>query len=239
VANVEVKVFPIEALREFCARVFMHFRVPEDQATQAADVLAAADLRGIDSHGVARMSSYVDLLSQGLINPKPEIKVVRSTPSTATVDGDNGLGLVVGPRANQMAIEMAEKVGSGWISVRNTNHYGIAGYYVLKAAERDMIGWAMTNSSALVTPLWGMERMLGTNPIAIAFPGKKSSLIWLRARRRMEKSKSLCGRGRKFPRVGRSITRGESLPSLPMCLRAERCCRWDRIANVADIRATG
>jgi LDH2 family malate/lactate/ureidoglycolate dehydrogenase len=177
VANVEVKVFPIEALSEFCARVFMHFRVPEDQATQASDVLAAADLRGIDSHGVARMSSYVDLLSQGLINPKPEIKIVRSTPSTATVDGDNGLGLVVGPRANQMAIEMAEKAGSGWISVRNTNHYGIAGYYVLKAAERDMIGWAMTNSSALVAPLWGMERMLGTNPIAIAFPGKKEPPI--------------------------------------------------------------
>jgi L-2-hydroxycarboxylate dehydrogenase (NAD+) len=177
VANVEVKIFPIEALREFCARVFMHFRVPEDHATQASDVLAAADLRGIDSHGVARMSSYVDLLSQGLINPKPEIKIVRSTPSTATVDGDNGLGLVVGPRANQMAIEMAEKAGSGWISVRNTNHYGIAGYYVLKAAERDMIGWAMTNSSALVTPLWGMERMLGTNPIAIAFPGKKEPPI--------------------------------------------------------------
>jgi len=177
VANVEVKIFPIEALREFCARVFMHFRVPEDHATQASDVLAAADLRGIDSHGVARMSSYVDLLSQGLINPKPEIKIVRSTPSTATVDGDNGLGLVVGPRANQMAIEMAEKAGSGWISVRNTNHYGIAGYYVLKAAERDMIGWAMTNSSALVTPLWGMERMLGTNPIAVGFPGKKEPPI--------------------------------------------------------------
>jgi len=177
VANVEVEVFSIEALREFCARVFMHFRVPKDQATQAADVLAAADLRGIDSHGVARMSSYVGVLSEGLINPKPEIKIVRSTPSTATIDGDNGLGLVVGPRANQMAIEMAQKAGSGWISVRNTNHYGIAGYYVLKAAECDMIGWAMTNSSALVTPLWGMERMLGTNPIAIAFPGKKEPPI--------------------------------------------------------------
>jgi L-2-hydroxycarboxylate dehydrogenase (NAD+) len=177
VANVVVEVFPIEALREFCARVFMHFGVPEDQATQAADVLGAADLRGIDSHGVARMSSYVELLSEGLTNPRPEIKIVRSTPSTATVDGDNGLGLVVGPRANQMAMEMAEKAGSGWISVRNTNHYGIAGYYVVKAAERDMIGWAMTNSSALVTPLWGMERMLGTNPIAIAFPGKQEPPI--------------------------------------------------------------
>jgi L-2-hydroxycarboxylate dehydrogenase (NAD+) len=171
------KIFPIDTLREFCARVFLHFGVPEEEARQAADVLASADLRGIDSHGVARMTSYVELLSEGLINPRPQIKVVRSTASTATVDGDNGLGLVVGPRANQIAMEMAEKAGSGWVSVRNTNHFGIAGYYVLKAVERDMIGWAMTNSTAIVTPLWGMARMLGTNPIAIAFPGKKEPPI--------------------------------------------------------------
>src|ERR1700747_2651347 len=138
----------------------MHFRVPKDQATQAADVLAAADLRGIDSHGVARMKSYVDLLSEGLINPKPQVSVLRSTASTATVDGDNGLGLVVGPRANRMAIDMAEKAGSGWVSVMNTNHFGIAGYYVLQTVARDMIGWAMTNSTAIVAPLWGIERML-------------------------------------------------------------------------------
>jgi L-2-hydroxycarboxylate dehydrogenase (NAD+) len=177
VASVEAKIFPIEALSEFCARVFMHFGVSESEATQAADVLAAADLRGIDSHGVARMNSYVGLLSQGLINPKPQIKLVRSTPSTATVDGDNGLGLVVGPRANQMAIDMAEKAGSGWVSVMNTNHFGIAGYYVLKSVARDMIGWAMTNSTPIVAPLWGVERMLGTNPIAIAFPGKNEPPI--------------------------------------------------------------
>jgi L-2-hydroxycarboxylate dehydrogenase (NAD+) len=177
VAYIEEKVFPVEALREFCARVFMHFRLPESDAAQAADVLAAADLRGIDSHGVARMRSYVDLLSEGRINPKPQVKVMRSTPSTATVDGDNGLGLVVGPRANQMAIEMADKAGSGWVSVMNTNHFGIAGYYVLKAVAHDMIGWAMTNSTAIVAPLWGIERMLGTNPIAIAFPGKNEPPI--------------------------------------------------------------
>ncbi len=176
-AYIEEKVFPVEALREFCARVFMHFCVPESDAAQAADVLAAADLRGIDSHGVARMRSYVDLLSEGRINPKPQVEVIRSTPSTATVDGDNGLGLVVGPRANQMAIEIAEKAGSGWVAVMNTNHFGIAGYYVLKAVAHDMIGWAMTNSTAIVAPLWGIERMLGTNPIAIAFPGRNEPPI--------------------------------------------------------------
>jgi LDH2 family malate/lactate/ureidoglycolate dehydrogenase len=145
--------FPVETLREFCARVFMYFRVSKSDATQAADVLAAADMRGIDSHGVARMSSYVGLLSEGLVNPEPQVSLVRSTPSTATVDGDNGLGLVVGPRANQMAIDMAEKAGSGWVSVMNTNHFGIAGYYVLQTVAHDMIGWAMTNSTAIVAPL--------------------------------------------------------------------------------------
>jgi len=171
-AGVEVKVFPIEVLREFSTRIFLHFGVPKADAEQAADVLASADLRGIDSHGVARLTSYFDLLSEGLINPTPKIKILRSTPSTATVDGDNGLGLVVGPQANKIAMDMAEKAGSGWVSICNTNHYGIAGYYVLQALKRDMIGWAMTNSTKLVTPLWGAERMLGTNPIAIAFPGK-------------------------------------------------------------------
>ena len=171
-ASVEVKVFPIEVLREFSTRIFLHFGVPKADAEQAADVLASADLRGIDSHGVARLTSYFDLLSEGLINPTPKIKILRSTLSTATIDGDNGLGLVVGPQANKIAMDMAEKAGSGWVSICNTNHYGIAGYYVLQALKRDMIGWAMTNSTKLVTPLWGAERMLGTNPIAIAFPGK-------------------------------------------------------------------
>ncbi len=175
--DVETRVFPIEALREFCTRVFLHFGVAKNDAMQAAEVLASADLRGIDSHGVARLHSYFDMLGEGRINPKPELKVVRSTLSTATVDGDNGLGLVVGPQANRIAMDMAEKAGSGWVSVRNTNHYGIAGYYVLKALERDLIGWAMTNSTMLVAPLWGAERMLGTNPIAIAFPGKEEPPI--------------------------------------------------------------
>src|ERR1700720_3911327 len=171
------KVFPIEALREFSTRVFLHYGVTENDAAQAADVLACADLRGIDSHGVARLHTYFDMLSLGRINPRPQINVVRSTPSTATIDGDNGLGLVVGPQANRIAMDMAEKAGSGWVSVCNTNHFGIAGYYVLQALERDMIGWAMTNSSKLVAPLWGMQRMLGTNPLAIAFPAKEEPPI--------------------------------------------------------------
>ncbi len=173
----ETKTYPIERLREFSARVFRYFEVPESDARQAAEVLATSDLRGIDSHGVARLHSYFDMLTLGRINPRPEVRVVRELPGTATVDGDNGLGLVVGPKANQIAMDKAEAVGSGWVSVCNTNHFGIAGYYPLQALKRDMIGWAMTNSTKLVAPLWSAERMLGTNPIAIAFPGNEEPPI--------------------------------------------------------------
>ncbi len=134
-------------------------------------MLIAADLRGIDSHGVARLHTYFDMLELGRINPRCSPRIVRETQSTAMVDGDNGLGLVVGPWSNRLAMDKAEQVGSGWVSVCNTNHYGIAGWYVLQALERELIGWSMTNSTKLVAPLWGAERMLGTNPIAIAFPG--------------------------------------------------------------------
>lgn len=168
---VEMLTYPWQQLHEFCRRIFEHFGVPPEDAAQAADVLSAADLRGIDSHGVARLRTYFDLLTIGRINPKANPRVVRATPSTATFDGDNGLGLVVGPRANEVAMEKAAAAGSGWVAVRNTNHYGIAGYYVLEALERDLIGISMTNTTAIVAPLWGAARMLGTNPIAIAFPG--------------------------------------------------------------------
>lgn len=168
--TIESYTFTSAYLRNFTREVFQYFGVPDQDADLAADVLAASDLRGIESHGVARLQTYVGLLKAGRINPTPNLKIVRQRPCTATVDGDNGLGLVVGPKANEIAMEKAEQVGSGWVSVRNTNHFGIAGYYPLQALKRDMIGWAMTNTTKIVTPLWGMERMLGTNPIAIAFP---------------------------------------------------------------------
>jgi LDH2 family malate/lactate/ureidoglycolate dehydrogenase len=173
------RVFAWPRLHEFCERVFRQLGVPEAEARLAADVLSASDRRGIDSHGVARLRTYYDLLSVGRINPRPRPRIVRETPSTATVDGDNGLGLVVGPWANTVAMEKAGAAGSGWVSVSNTNHYGIAGYYVMRAIERDMVGWSMTNSSKGVAPLWGGVRMLGTNPIAIGFPAGEEPPIVL------------------------------------------------------------
>lgn len=169
--------FPIERLREFSVRVFVACGVPEEDAGLAADVLASADLRGIDTHGVARLAQYVEMFQQGRINPRPAIQVVRESPSTATVDGDNGLGLVVGPRANRMAMEKAEAVGSGWVAVRNSNHFGAGEFYPLQGVPRDMIVWAMTNSPPQVAPLWGAEKMLGTNPMAIAFPGLEEPAV--------------------------------------------------------------
>jgi L-2-hydroxycarboxylate dehydrogenase (NAD+) len=169
-----MQTFQSSHLKEFTIKVFIHFGVPKQDAELAAEVLSLSDLRGIDSHGVARLHTYFDMLTLGKINPKPNITIVRERKSVCTVDGDNGLGLVVGPKANEIAMDKADEHGSGWVSVCNTNHYGIASYYSLKALERDMLGWSMTNTTKLVAPLWGAERMLGTNPISIAFPGKKN-----------------------------------------------------------------
>jgi L-2-hydroxycarboxylate dehydrogenase (NAD+) len=175
--NKPTYIFAADYLKDFSAAVFMHFGISAEDAAQAADVLATSDLRGIDSHGVARLHTYFEMLELGRINPRPNIRIVREKHSVATIDGDNGLGLVVAPKANAIAMDKAEQHGSGWVSVCNTNHFGIAGYYPLQALKRDLIGWAMTNTTKLVAPLWGAERMLGTNPIAIAFPGYKEPPI--------------------------------------------------------------
>ncbi len=146
---------------------------PAEDAKLAAEVLLEADLRGVDSHGVARLSGYVRLWEAGRINVKPQLRIVHQTPSTATVDGDRGLGLVIAPRAMDIAIDKANQVGTGWVSVKNSNHFGIAGYHAMEALSSDMIGIAMTNASPLVAPTHSVDRMLGTNPIAVAIPTLK------------------------------------------------------------------
>lgn len=162
-----------EKLRAFTYAVFNKMGCSEEHATLATDVLIRSDLRGIDSHGVARLSGYVRLWQKNRINPTPNIKIVHETPTTATVDGDAGLGLVVAPFAMKVAIAKAEKYGSGWVSVKNSNHFGIAGYHALMAVEKDMVGISMTNASPLVAPTFSSERLLGTNPMCYAFPAGK------------------------------------------------------------------
>lgn len=159
-------------LINFTESVFKKMGHSEKDATMAAKVLISADIRGIDSHGIARLSGYVRLWEENRVNSRPNVKVVYQTPSTAVVDGDAALGLIAGPSAMKIAIEKAKNVGTGWVAVKNSNHYGIAGYHSMMALEEDMIGISMTNASPLVAPTFSTDRMLGTNPISIAIPTK-------------------------------------------------------------------
>jgi len=165
-----MSLFPYQQLYSFTKSIFLQIGSNETNAEIATKALLAADLRGVDSHGIARLTGYVRLWEAARVNANPDIKVVYETPSTAVVDGDKGLGLVVAPAAMKVAIEKARQVGTGWVSVKNSNHFGIAGYHAMMALEYDMIGIAMTNASALVAPTFSKERLLGTNPIAVAIP---------------------------------------------------------------------
>jgi L-2-hydroxycarboxylate dehydrogenase (NAD+) len=162
--------YSFDRLHQFAVNLFIKIGCPNDQAIEAANVLLSADLRGVDSHGVARLVGYLRLYEKNRINPHPQLSVVHETPSTAVVDGDAGLGLVAGPYAMRLAIEKAKNVGTGWVAVKNSNHYGIAGYHAMMALEADCIGISMTNASPLVAPTYSKERLLGTNPIAVAVP---------------------------------------------------------------------
>jgi LDH2 family malate/lactate/ureidoglycolate dehydrogenase len=137
------QVFTYQQLKVFAKRVFEAMGCPAADARKAGEVLLSADLRGVDSHGVVRLSGYVRLWKAGRVHPSPQIKVVHETPSTATIDGDAGLGLVVVPKAMELAVEKALQCGSGWVSVCNSNHFGIAGYHAMLALipgdpEREM-----------------------------------------------------------------------------------------------------
>ena len=160
-------------LKKYVASVFIAIGCSEEDAALASDVLVSADARGIDSHGVARLAGYVRLFDNGRLNTKPQVKVLHETPSTATLDGDRGLGLIVAPRAMEIACEKAAYAGTGWVAVQNSNHFGIAGYHAMKALPSQMIGWAMTHAAPLVTPTFSKEKLLGTNPIAVAIPANE------------------------------------------------------------------
>lgn len=162
--------YSYQSLYDFTKTVFEKIGCSSEHAALAATALLSADLRGVDSHGVARLSGYVRLWEVKRVNATPAIRIIHETPSTAVVDGDGGLGLVVAPYAMQVAIEKARQVGTGWVSVQNSNHFGIAAHHAMMALEHDMIGIAMTNASPLVAPTFSIDKMLGTNPICVAAP---------------------------------------------------------------------
>ena len=166
-------IYSYQQLFAFTKAVFQKIGCSAEHAETAAKVLLSADLRGIDSHGVARLIGYVRLWEVKRINATPAMHIIHETPSTAVVDGDSGLGLVVAPYAMQVAIDKAQNVGTGWVSVQNSNHFGIAGCHAMMALQHDMIGIAFTNASPLVAPTFSVERLLGTNPICVAIPAGK------------------------------------------------------------------
>jgi L-2-hydroxycarboxylate dehydrogenase (NAD+) len=172
------QVFPYDKIFQFTRSVFEKIGCSEAHALTATKALLSADLRGIDSHGVARLSGYVRLWEVKRVNANPDIKIIHETPSTAVVDGDSGLGLVVAPFAMQVAIEKARQCGTGWVSVQHSNHFGIAAHHAMMALDHDMIGIAMTNASPLVAPTFSIDKMLGTNPICVAAPaGKEPAFV--------------------------------------------------------------
>ena len=160
-------------LMRFVQQVLIRLGVPEDEAAIVADVLVSADLRGVDSHGVARFDRYVEALEEGRIHPRAQIKVASEWPALAFLDGGNSLGQVVGYRAMQRCLDMAERAGAACVTAGNSNHYGIAGYYAMMALPRRMIGVSLTNSRPHAAPTFGCKCILGTNPIAMAVPAGK------------------------------------------------------------------
>ena len=162
----------VDRLRAVTERIFMKCGVSESEAHLGADVLMFADQSGIDTHGVSNMlRSYVSAYNSETLNPDPQIQIVKETPSTATIDGDGGLGLMIAPKAMDIAVAKAKEVGTGVVAVRNSGHLGAAGYHAMMAANQDMVGWCMTAGGKAMVPTFGAEPQLGTNPIAFAAPG--------------------------------------------------------------------
>ena len=159
-----------EQLHKFCAAAFRSYGFDEKDAGEITDILLAADLNGIESHGVQRMVRYDYEIASGMVDMSSKPEIVYETPMSAVIDAHNGMGQVVGRMAMQIAIEKAKKVGCGMVSVRRSNHYGIAGYYTEMAAKEDLMGLCMTNTEAIMVPTYGKQPMIGTNPIALAMP---------------------------------------------------------------------
>jgi LDH2 family malate/lactate/ureidoglycolate dehydrogenase len=160
-----------ELIGDFMTAVFAKLGVPRDEAAICADVLMESDRRGIESHGCNRFKPiYVDRINAGIQKPVTDFEIVRETPTTAVVDGHDGMGMVVGYKAMTMAIDKAKKYGMGMVAARNSTHYGIAGYYTTMATKANMIGITGTNARPSIAPTFGVENMLGTNPLTFGLP---------------------------------------------------------------------
>ncbi|MDH7484825.1 MAG: Ldh family oxidoreductase [Anaerolineae bacterium] len=166
----EIIRIPVEVVEQLMVDVFVALGTPEEDARICADVLITSDLRGIESHGVARLKYYYDRIVAGVQRTQTHIAVVKETETTALLDGGHGMGHVIAYRAMRLAMDKARRYGVGAVAVRNGTHFGIAGYYPLMAAREGMMGFTVTNARPAMAPTFGTEPMLGTNPIAFAAP---------------------------------------------------------------------
>ncbi|MDA0990120.1 MAG: Ldh family oxidoreductase [Verrucomicrobia bacterium] len=168
----DVHWIPCDVAEQFMVDVFRGVGVPDDEARVCANVLATADRRGIASHGMSRLKPiyYDRIVKQKIQSATTNFEVVRDHAATAVVDGHHGMGMVIAKRCMEMAIEKARQYGTGTVVVRNSTHYGIAAYYPLMAAAADMVGMTSTNARPAIAPTFGVENMLGTNPVVFAFP---------------------------------------------------------------------
>jgi L-2-hydroxycarboxylate dehydrogenase (NAD+) len=161
---------PVNKLVDFMVDALVAMGVPVDDAKIIADVLITSDLWGVRSHGVAHLKMYHERMKVGLQLPVTKLTVVKDTPTTAVMDGGNGMGMVVGYHAMQLAIQKAKQYGLGAVAVRNSSHYGVAGYYPMMAVREGLVGLSVTNAHPSTAPTFGVRPMLGTNPIAVAAP---------------------------------------------------------------------
>lgn len=169
--------YSYQYLLDFTTAALEKMGFASHDAARSAEVFVAAEVRGISTHGVIRLGDYFKLWDAGRINPTPDIRIVHETPSTAVLDGDCTIGMLPSFRAMEVAMEKARNVGTGWVSVRNSCNFGIAGFYAMMAAREDMIGITLTNASPLVAPTFSSQAMLGTNPIAVAIPTFKQPMF--------------------------------------------------------------
>lgn len=170
---------PEAALRRTVTEIFVACDVPPEPAADGADVLVMADLRGVESHGVSNMvQAYVNAFRSGQLNPRPNMAVVRESAGTATIDGDRGLGLLLGKAAMQIAIDKARRTGAGVVTMRNSGHLGPVGHFALQAAHQEMVGVCLTSTGPQVLPTFGAVPRFGTNPISFAAPARDEPVLF-------------------------------------------------------------
>ena len=175
----KTKYVPVSMLRDFVRDVFLKAGAPQQDAEVCADVIIASDLRGIESHGIGRLKYYYVRIKRGQHQVVTNYEIVKEGPTTAIVDGHHGLGMVIAKKAMQLAIDKARAYGMGSVAVRNSTHFGIAGYYPMMACQQGMIGYTVTNARPSTSPTFGTQPILGTNPIAFGAPLWKNFPLFL------------------------------------------------------------